>query len=176
MSKNSVAVRIAGHDYKILSDGDAGSLRKIASYVDTAMNRVRERTGTIDTVDVSVLTCLNLAREVLALRDRKDETLDEGRLRILIERVETILSGDRLSDENDADDVRVGEAGASQTDSESDSEADRSDLARTLDLPSVEALRDRVNAPQGAREAASGSTEEPLTAPRVAASGRERAS
>ena len=66
MSKKSIAVQIAGHKYKILSDGDGESLREIAGYVDAAMNRVRERTGTVDTLDIAVLTALNLAREIIA--------------------------------------------------------------------------------------------------------------
>ncbi len=44
MSKESVAVRIAGHNYKILSDGDVGQLKKIARHVDEAMDQVRKRT------------------------------------------------------------------------------------------------------------------------------------
>ena len=98
MSKKSVAVRIAGHKYKILSDGDADSLRKVASYVDQAMDRVRERTRTVDTLDVSVLTCLNLAREILALREQergqKNVAVEDDRMRSLIERVETVLGGE----------------------------------------------------------------------------------
>lgn len=72
MSKKSVAVRIAGHEYKILTDGDGGSLRQIAADVDRAMKRVRDRTGTVDTLDVAVLTCLNLAREIIDLRDQSN--------------------------------------------------------------------------------------------------------
>ena len=71
MGKDSVAVRIAGHEYKIRSDGDVDALREIASYVDRAMARVRERTGTVDTLDVAVLTCLNLAREIMARHEHR---------------------------------------------------------------------------------------------------------
>ena len=69
MSRDVVDVRIAGHDYKIRTETDADLIREIAGYVDRAMNKVRDRTGTVDTLDVAVLTCLNLAREILTLRD-----------------------------------------------------------------------------------------------------------
>ena len=92
MSRDVVDVRIAGHDYKIRTETDADLIREIAGYVDRAMNKVRDRTGTVDTLDVAVLTCLNLAREILTLRDeRKPEgaaVVDEDRLRTLIEGVE----------------------------------------------------------------------------------------
>jgi cell division protein ZapA (FtsZ GTPase activity inhibitor) len=158
MSKESVAVRIAGHNYKILSDGDADSLRQIASYVDRAMNRVRERTGTVDTLDISVLTCINLAREVLALREQQNLVGDD-RMRSLIERVETVL---------------VGETPSQAADAAEDIVPEDSKPVRTLDLPSVEALRDRTTASSG--ESGAGSAEESMPEARVASGGRERAS
>ena len=66
MSKKSVAVRILGQEYRIRSDADEEWLQHVAACVDTAMDQVRERTKTVDTLDVALLTCLNLAREVLA--------------------------------------------------------------------------------------------------------------
>lgn len=172
MSKQSVAVRIAGHNYKILSDGDADSLRQVASYVDQAMDRVRERTRTVDTLDVSVLTCLNLAREILALRDQKNVAVEDERMRSLIERVETIL-GRECADE-------AGEASSAKADGSrgkadgSHAENEERGSARTLDLPSVEALRDRVAAFPDAT--AADSTGAAIPEARVAAGGRERAS
>ena len=161
MSKKSVAVRIAGHDYKILSDGDPASLREIAKHVDQAMGRVRKRTGTVDTLDVAVLTCLNLAREIFALRAQENAGVDGDRMRSLIDRVEAILGAEKNSDVEDSDDARGT--------SESDGSAAKS--ARTLDLPSVEALRDRATASSPA-----GATDASMSEPRVAAGGRERAS
>ena len=169
MSKEAVAVRIAGHNYKILSDGDADLLRKIASYVDQAMNQVRKRTGTVDTLDVAVLTCLNLAREVLALRDQQNDGFEDDRMRSLIERVETILGREVASDATDVDASQHASAPdqddrddkAEVHDSSNGSEDEES--ARTLDLPSVETLSDRVT-PSTPSSAASdaNSTEESL--------------
>jgi cell division protein ZapA (FtsZ GTPase activity inhibitor) len=185
MSKKSVAVRIAGHDYKILSDGDPASLQQVASYVDHAMDRVRERTGTVDSLDVSVLTCLNLAREILALRQEKSEAVEDDRMRSLIERVETVLDGERSSGAV-ADDVAAAVTDGTGTDvvevadSKDDSQraptrdSDGVDSARTLDLPSVESLRERTTAASGARGEAA--AEDSMPEARVASGGRERAS
>jgi cell division protein ZapA (FtsZ GTPase activity inhibitor) len=169
MSKKSIAVRIAGHDYKILSDGDPASLREIAKHVDQAMGRVRERTGTVDTLDVAVLTCLNLAREIFALRAQENAVVDGDRMRSLIDRVEAILAVEKTSDVEDSDEAR----GTSEADiSASRSKGQKS--TRTLDLPSVEALRDRATASSQAGEA--GASDPSMSEPRVAAGGRERAS
>jgi cell division protein ZapA (FtsZ GTPase activity inhibitor) len=189
MSKKSVAVRIAGHDYKILSDGDPASLQQVASYVDHAMDRVRERTGTVDTLDVSVLTCLNLAREILALRQEKSEAVEDDRMRSLIERVETVLDGERSSGAV-ADDVAAAVTDGTGTGTGTDMvevadskdgsqraptrDSDGVDSARTLDLPSVESLRERTTAASGARGEAA--AEDSMPEARVASGGRERAS
>jgi cell division protein ZapA (FtsZ GTPase activity inhibitor) len=168
MSKQTVAVRIAGHDYKILSEGDPSSLQKIAKHVDQAMARVRDRTGMVDTLDISVLTCLNLAREILALREQQNETVEDDRIRSLIERVETSLGGEISSDESESGNVAATDAEPSRGTSEI------SESARTLDLPSVEALRDRAPASSEAKDRSA--VESSMPEQRIAAGGRERAS
>lgn len=133
IDRRSVAVRIAGHDYKIRSDGDDDALVRIAGYVDRAMQRVRERTGTVDSLDVAVLTCLNLSREILALHEHRSGGMPDERLRMLIERVESVVgSGERA-------DIQ-GTAQAAEANGGSLGEPTQ----RTLELPSVEALRERM--------------------------------
>ncbi len=169
MSKKSVAVQIAGHAYRIRSDSDEENLRRIASYVDQAMQRVRDGTGTVDSLDVAVLTCLNLAREILALRERHDDSFgaDGDRLRGLIERVESALGPTKSA---------AAQASSPAPEPETVSEgAEGSDApVRTLDWPGVEALRERGEAPEApSAEAGQGGVPEA----RVAAGGRrDRAS
>lgn len=155
-----VRVQIAGHEYRIRSDGDPEVLREIAGYVDRAMQRVRDRTGTVDTLDVAVLTCLNLGREILGLREQRAPAgavaLEEDRLRALIERVEAAVTSQAAATGGERD--RGGSA---------DSE---DDATRTLELPSVDAMRERSTAP---RERTGDGSALP---PRVAAGGRDRAS
>lgn len=97
MAKRSVAVRISGHEYRIRSDADEAWLQRVAGCVDAAMSQIRDRTGTVDTLDLAILTSLNLARQVLALRARVDRTPESGgavaedRLRALIELAEGAL-------------------------------------------------------------------------------------
>ncbi|MEE3325788.1 MAG: cell division protein ZapA [Myxococcota bacterium] len=103
MSKKSVAVRILGQEYRIRSDADEEWLQHVAACVDAAMDQVRERTKTVDTLDVALLTCLNLAREVLELREREAPAVDpteeaehKERLRALIDMAES--AGSRQGD------------------------------------------------------------------------------
>ena len=94
-SKRGVAVRIRGQEFRILSDDDEGWLQRVAGYLDETMATVEERTGTVDSHDVALLTALNLARELVELREktpatRKQAPSDE-RLQRLIELAESAL-------------------------------------------------------------------------------------
>lgn len=106
MSKRSIAVRLSGQEYRLRSDADEASLQRVAACVDASMEQIRLRTGTVDTLDVALLTSLNLAREVLALRERIESSGNQGadgavadvqRLGALIELVESALASDGAS-------------------------------------------------------------------------------
>jgi len=92
-AKRSVAVRIRGREFRIRSDEDSEALERIARHVDETMLRVEERTGTVDSQDVALLTALNLAREVVEEREMNASSgADPKRLRPLIELAESALS------------------------------------------------------------------------------------
>jgi cell division protein ZapA len=92
-AKQSVAICIRGKEFRVRSDEDAASLQRIAAYLDETMAKVEERTGTVDSLDVALLTALNLARELVARRDRASAlpAAGSGRLRSLIELAESGL-------------------------------------------------------------------------------------
>lgn len=99
--RRAVALRIAGKDYRVVSDADAAWLQKVASAVSDAMSLVRDRTETVDSFDVAVLTALNLARELVLLREQAHERvqpsrpgLDPARLEALIDLAESSLGGE----------------------------------------------------------------------------------
>jgi cell division protein ZapA len=69
VTKRTVPVEILGQEYRIRSDSDASTIRRAAALVDETMAKVRDRTGTVDTLDIAVLTALNIANHLIALRD-----------------------------------------------------------------------------------------------------------
>ena len=102
MSTHSVAVRIADKEYRIRSDADEEWLQRVASYVDQSFRKIRERTRTVDSLDVAILAALNLGQELMELReggtsprdtDRAvEEGIESGALAELIDFVESELS------------------------------------------------------------------------------------
>ena len=78
MTKRTVPVEILGQEYRIRSDSDASTIRRAAALVDETMAKVRDRTGTVDTLDIAVLTALNIANHLIALRDAAAAGVSQG--------------------------------------------------------------------------------------------------
>jgi len=95
VEKNSVTVTIRGREFRVRTADDSDSLQRIARYLDETMAQVEERTGTIDSLDVAMLTALNLAREVVEMRELGGGGIgaSPARLQALIELTESALAG-----------------------------------------------------------------------------------
>ena len=96
-TRNSVTIKLAGKEYRLRSEASEEELQRVAVYVEQAMQRIRERTDTVDSLDTALLTALNLAREVLPLRENGEfvqafsEADADNRLRGIIEKIEAVL-------------------------------------------------------------------------------------
>ncbi len=95
MTKPSIPVLIRGREFRIRTDEDPAMLQRVAAYLNETIGKVEERTGTIDSLDVALLTALNLSRELVSIREGRIDGpasgLDSGRLRSLIELAESAL-------------------------------------------------------------------------------------
>lgn len=76
VARRSIAVSILGHEYRIRSDADEQFVRRVAALVDDTMARIRERTQTVDSLDLAVLAAVNLANDLLIERDRVPAVLE----------------------------------------------------------------------------------------------------
>ena len=93
--KQTIPVQILGQEYRVRSDGNAEAVRRAAAVVDETMARVRERTGTVDTLHVAVLAALNIANHLISLRDgagAAEDGLDPEELSSLVQLVESTLT------------------------------------------------------------------------------------
>ena len=85
---SSCAVRLRGQEFRIRGSEDPEALQRIAEYVDATMSTVEKRTGAIDSLEIALLTSLNLARELVELRGAAPPAISDERLRDLIDRAE----------------------------------------------------------------------------------------
>ena len=91
-ARRSLPVRIRGQEFRILTDREPEALARVAQLVDQTMARIERHTGTVDSLDVALLTALNLARELLELREADAGAgPDADRLRALVEQAEAAL-------------------------------------------------------------------------------------
>lgn len=90
----SVAVEIQGQQYRIRTEADDAAIQRVARYVDATMDRVRERTRTVDSRDVAVLSALNIAKELLAYAEgggpvgANAERVEKDRIQALLDRID----------------------------------------------------------------------------------------
>ena len=68
--RRPVKVQLNGKEYRVVTEADPDWLQDVADKVDEAMAHVRDRTETVDSLDIAVLTALNLARELMILKEQ----------------------------------------------------------------------------------------------------------
>lgn len=69
MERNRVVVSIFGKEYSLLADVDPEYIKKTAQYLDAKMREVSENYPNITEARVAVLAALNIADELIKLRD-----------------------------------------------------------------------------------------------------------
>lgn len=76
------------------AEGDPEAVRRAASLVDETMGRVREHTGTVDTASVAILAALNVAHQLVLLREGGSGEAGDASLRALADRIESVLAAE----------------------------------------------------------------------------------
>ena len=87
MATARATVEIFGQRLGLRADGDASRLHELARFVDLRMREVADRTSSVDTVKVAVLTALNIADELYQER----ETDQDARQRQLAQQAERLV-------------------------------------------------------------------------------------
>ena len=96
---SSIRVQIFGKVHQLRADDDPEHMRKVAELVDAKMGQIADHGGTADSYSVAVLAALELADELLRLREeRQGAVADESdRIAALLERVEDVTGESSLS-------------------------------------------------------------------------------
>ena len=68
-NQQPVTISIRGQEFHIRTDDDEATLQRVARYLDETMSMVERKTGTVDSLQLALLSALNLARELVELRD-----------------------------------------------------------------------------------------------------------
>ena len=81
-------VEVFGQRLGLRADGDVSRLKELAQFVDVRMREVAERTSSVDTVKIAVLTALNIADELFQERetdqDARHRSLEQHAQRLIV--------------------------------------------------------------------------------------------
>jgi cell division protein ZapA len=92
MERNRVVVSIFGKEYSLVADVDPEYIKKTAQYLDAKMREVSENYPNITEARVAVLAALNIADELIKLRNSQiDLTQVEQQLGELTRRLSETL-------------------------------------------------------------------------------------
>ncbi len=94
MATVRATVEIFGQRLGVRADGDPSRLQELASFVDYRMREVADRSSSVDTVKIAVLTALNIADELFQEResdqDARQQQLEKKAER-LVHRIEEVI-------------------------------------------------------------------------------------
>ena len=90
MTTVRATVEVFGQRLGLRSDGDAAHLQEVARFVDSRMREVADRSSSVDTVKIAVLTALNIADELFQERET-DQDARQQQLEKQAERLVTKL-------------------------------------------------------------------------------------
>lgn len=74
MATVRATVEIFGQRLGLRADGDESRIQEIARFVDFRMREVADRSSSVDTVKIAVLTALNIADELFQERETDQDT------------------------------------------------------------------------------------------------------
>lgn len=90
-------VEIFGQRLGVRADGDATRLQELARFVDDRMREVADRSSSVDTVKIAVLTALNIADELFTEResdqDVRQQNLEKQAQRLVVKLEDALKTG-----------------------------------------------------------------------------------
>jgi cell division protein ZapA len=94
MTTVRATVEIFGQRLGLRADGDEARIQEIASFVDLRMREVADRSSSVDTVKIAVLTALNIADELFQERETDQDSRQmrlEQQAERLVNRIEEAM-------------------------------------------------------------------------------------
>jgi cell division protein ZapA len=93
-----VEIKVFGQTYTVKTDAGEEHIHEIARYVNEKMDEVLKKTKSVSTLNVAILTALNIADDLLKEREKRITLLREieAKSKDLAEKIETKIGGKEL--------------------------------------------------------------------------------
>jgi len=93
-----VEIKVFGQMYTVKTDAEEDHIQEVARYVNEKMNEVLKKTRSVSTLNVAILTALNIADDLLKEKEKRAVLLREIEMKSkdLAEKIDLRLSGEEL--------------------------------------------------------------------------------
>jgi len=90
-----VEIKVFGQTYTVKTDEEEDYIRRVAQHVNEKMEEVLKKTRSVSTLNVAILTALNIADDLLRERDKREALVKEVQTKSknLVEQIELKMSG-----------------------------------------------------------------------------------
>ncbi len=93
--ENLVEIKVFGQTFTVKTDSEEAQIQEVARYVNEKMDEVLKRTRSVSSLNVAILTALNIADDLLKEREKRMALLKEVGMRSkdLVEKIDIQLGG-----------------------------------------------------------------------------------
>jgi cell division protein ZapA len=90
-----IEIKVFGQTYTVKSDAEENHIQAVAQYVNEKMEEVLRKTRSVSTLNVAILTALNIADDLLKEKEKRIMLLQkvEMKSKDLVKRIETKIGG-----------------------------------------------------------------------------------
>ncbi|HUL38454.1 MAG TPA: cell division protein ZapA [Thermodesulfobacteriota bacterium] len=90
-----VEIKIFGQTYTVKTDAEEEYIKEVAKYVNDKMEEVLKKTKTVSTLNVAILTALNIADDLIKEKERRKALLREieTKSKDLVEKIDVKIRG-----------------------------------------------------------------------------------
>jgi len=93
-----VEIKVFGQTYTVKTDAEENYIQDVAKYVNEKMEEVLKKTKSVSTLNVAILTALNIADDLLKEKEKRISLLREveAKSKDLVEKIEIKMGGMEL--------------------------------------------------------------------------------
>ena len=90
-----VEIKVFGQTYTVKTDAGEDYIQEVAKYVNEKMDEVLKKTKSVSTLNVAILTALNIADDLLKEREKRIALLQEveAKSKDLVEKIDIKIGG-----------------------------------------------------------------------------------
>ena len=95
-----VEIKVFGQTYTVKTDAEEEYIKEVAKYVNDKMEEVLKKTKTVSTLNVAILTALNIADDLIKEKEKRKALLREieTKSKDLVEKIDVKIGGTDLEE------------------------------------------------------------------------------